>query len=977
MEKRILHLRRHIMSGVIMAAAFLSATTASAVDPCSMTTSMSGGQRAQNGGTHDIAGGFNYEMWTNSGNNASMEYAAQEGMFQFKANWNNPDDLLCRIGLYWGTGPKPSQLDGDLHCDFNYEIGQGSSGGGYNYIGIYGWTKAPNEVEYYIVENTFFGSTSKQQGLYYGANSRGTYSLDGDTYEVFTGTRTGPSISGNSTFTQVFAVRKSIRKCGHISISEHMREWEKRGWVTLGQLYDCKFLCEVGSGSGSFDLKYGNIWIGDSEYVVTPPEPTEPEEPYNGVINIPGVIEAENYDKGGNRFGYYDTDDKNEGGEYRKDGVDIEKGGTGYAIGHTTTDEWLKYTVKVAESGKYDFYANTSNGINDVVINVELDDKSLCKIEGDGNGGNDWDTYNIISKKSVSLSAGEHTLKIKFGTTYCNIDYLEIVKEGETPTHGGGDQPCTDCDQPCTDCGTQPVITGASSFFDENGAYFGPDCDDTNYKGAYYTGDYTSPFKTYLGKTDDEIQGKLDQLWKHYFQGSNSVYTDKGNGEAYILDTGNNDVRSEGMSYGMMICVQTNHKDEFKKLWAFAKNHMWHNPSSGGDGYFSWQVGTDGGVKDRGCAPDGEMYFMMSLLFAANRWNDAGYMSDAQAILKACWKGNDQSLFNEQQKVVTFQPSYGNKDFSDPSYDLPAFVDLFSRWSTTNNNTWKQAAKATRDHLYKSSNKSSGLFSDYNNFDGTPKAVDFNQNSQKYMYDAMRCAMNFGMDYYLFGADANRQEEMAKRIIDFFEQDNYQHARFNWDGSNPSESYTLGETGANAVACYALIGNNNYQDIVKKNFKKAWDASLMTGQWRYYDGLVHYLAMLHLCGSFKIWKPQPNIKEKTVEASEYLGVTYDKETTIDSFEDCQLYKVTIKPSMSNVEDLQAEGISLYPNPASNSFSINSKEAIESISVINMMGQVVYAQAGADEIQINLAAGTYLVKVITANGEVQVLKLQVK
>ncbi|MBO4805135.1 MAG: glycoside hydrolase family 11 protein [Paludibacteraceae bacterium] len=975
MEKRILHLRRHIMSGVIMAAAFLSSTTASAVDPCSMTTSMSGGQNASNG-RRPIGNGFDLEMWaeTQQGS-ASMQYATAEGQFQFKANWNNPNDLLCRIGLYWGSGPKPDELDGDLHCEYNYDFT--GNGGGYNYIGVYGWTKPPQEVEYYIIENTFFGNTRKQEGLYWNTSQRGSYELDGDTYDVYTGTRTGPSASGNSTFTQCFAVRRNARKCGHVSISAHMREWVKHGWVTLGNLYDCKFLSEVGGGSGSFDLKYGNVWIGDSEYVVTPPEPTEPEEPYKGVISIPGVIEAENYDKGGNKFGYYDTDDKNEGGEYRNDGVDIEKGGTGYAIGHTTTDEWLKYTVKVEESGKYDFYANTANGINDVEIIVELDDKSLCTLKGDGNGGNDWDTYNIISKKSVSLTAGEHTLKIKYGTTYCNIDYLEIVKEGETPTHGGGDQPCTDCDQPCTDCGTQPVITGASSFFDENGAYFGPDCDDTNYKGAYYTGDYTSPFKTYLGKTDDEIQGKLDQLWKHYFQGSNSVYTDKGNGEAYILDTGNNDVRSEGMSYGMMICVQTNHKDEFKKLWAFAKNHMWHNPSSGGDGYFSWQVGTDGGVKDRGCAPDGEMYFMMSLLFAANRWNDAGYMSDAQAILKACWKGNDQSLFNEQQKVVTFQPSYGNKDFSDPSYDLPAFVDLFSRWSTTNNNTWKQAAKATRDHLYKSSNSKSGLFTDYNNFDGTPKSVDFNSNSHKYMYDAMRCAMNFGMDYYLFGADANRQEEMAKRIIDFFEQDNYQHARFNWDGSNPSESYTLGETGANAVACYALIGNNNYQDIVKKNFKKAWDASLMTGQWRYYDGLVHYLAMLHLCGSFKIWKPQPNIKEKTVEASEYLGVTYDKETTIDSFEDCQLYKVTIKPSMSNVEDLQAEGISLYPNPASNSFSINSKEAIESISVINMMGQVVYAQAGADEIQINLVAGTYIVKVITANGEVQVLKLQVK
>jgi oligosaccharide reducing-end xylanase len=35
----------------------------------------------------------------------------------------------------------------------------------------------------------------------------------------------------------------------------------------------------------------------------------------------------------------------------------------------------------------------------------------------------------------------------------------------------------------------------------------------------------------------------------------------------------------------------------------------------------------------------------------------------------------------------------------------------------------------------------------------------------------------------------------------------------------------------------------------------AWDAAPMRGQYRYYDGLVHYLSMLHLCGSFKIWKP--------------------------------------------------------------------------------------------------------------------------
>jgi hypothetical protein len=37
----------------------------------------------------------------------------------------------------------------------------------------------------------------------------------------------------------------------------------------------------------------------------------------------------------------------------------------------------------------------------------------------------------------------------------------------------------------------------------------------------------------------------------------------------------------------------------------------------------------------------------------------------------------------------------------------------------------------------------------------------------------------------------------------------------------------------------------------------AWDVTPMTGSYRYYDGIVHYLSMLHLCGSFKIWKKSP------------------------------------------------------------------------------------------------------------------------
>lgn len=374
--------------------------------------------------------------------------------------------------------------------------------------------------------------------------------------------------------------------------------------------------------------------------------------------------------------------------------------------------------------------------------------------------------------------------------------------------------------------------------------------------GAFFSDDYTSPFKTVLGKTDAEIQQKMDQLWSHYFKGRNDekIFYDSG-GEAYILDVKNNEVRSEGMAYGMMIAVQTDHKSEFDLLWRWAKNHMW-NKSGQWDGYFAWQCTTSGSRKDNICCPEAEMYMMASLLFAANRWVDDTYMEDAQYILKKMWENPAHKLFNTTENVITLVPNGAESNFTNPSYDLPAFTDLFARWSETNQDKWKAATSATRNHLYKSSHTGSGLFCEYNNFDGTPHPISYNPDASKYAHDAVRCAMNFGMDYYLFGLDDVRQSEMARRIIDFFETDKYSHGRFNWDGSNPFDAYTLGEKGANAVACYALIGNKDYETAVRTNLQMAWDASPLTGENRYYDGLVHYLAMLHLTGNFKIWKPK-------------------------------------------------------------------------------------------------------------------------
>ncbi len=522
----------------------------------------------------------------------------------------------------------------------------------------------------------------------------------------------------------------------------------------------------------------------------------------------------------------------------------------------------------------------------------------------------------------------------------------------------------------------------APSFFDANGAYFGPDCDATNYSGAYYTGDYTSPFKKYLGKTDAEIQAKIDQLWNHYFKGDDNskVYYDQGN-DAYIMDTGNNDVRSEGMSYGMMISVQTNHKQEFDKIWNWAKSRMWHKNDEW-DGYFSWQIRLNGG-QDNKPAPDGELYFMMSLLFAANRWGDAQYMNDAQYILDKMWNNWQYKLFNQNNYIVTFQPTPGNTEFSDPSYDLPAFLELFSRWASKDQDKWKRALSATRDHLYRSSHQTTGLFTDYNNFDGTPHSgFDSNNPSDTYMFDAIRCPMNFGMDYYLFGADTKRQEEMAKKILNFFEKDNYSHAHFTWDGNlvnnHYNDPYTLGQKGANAVAIYALQNDPSYEEIIKKNLKMAWDGQPLTGRDRYYDGLVHFLAMLHLTGNFKIWKPKPTVEKKTVEGDEYNGVTYDAPTKINAFEGCKLYEVEIKAQKAAVIDTPVVPVDTNTNAivsakamngvkvwsSANSIMIENVPAGTRISVADMNGRILRnarVTSANHEIPVD-SRGAYLVMV---------------
>ena len=117
-----------------------------------------------------------------------------------------------------------------------------------------------------------------------------------------------------------------------------------------------------------------------------------------------------------------------------------------------------------------------------------------------------------------------------------------------------------------------------------------------------------------IGKTEEEIKSKLQEVIHNFFYGEDKVYFPVGDDMAYIEDTGNHDARTEGMSYGMMMCVQMDMKEEFDRLWKWSKTYMWM-AEGWNEGYFAWSCQVDGKKNANGPAPDGEEFFAMALLW--------------------------------------------------------------------------------------------------------------------------------------------------------------------------------------------------------------------------------------------------------------------------------------------------------------------------------------------------------------------------
>jgi oligosaccharide reducing-end xylanase len=393
--------------------------------------------------------------------------------------------------------------------------------------------------------------------------------------------------------------------------------------------------------------------------------------------------------------------------------------------------------------------------------------------------------------------------------------------------------------------------------------------------GAAVTGHYRNLFVE-TGHSPQEVTAKIDSVFQQLFHGNpatQSVYffagTNASGPLAYIHDLGSGDVRSEGMSYGMMIAVQLDKKAEFDAIWNWSKTFMFHattnHPSFG---FFSWSMKTNGVANDEMPAPDGEQYFAMALYFAANRWgNGSGiydYHAEADALLdhmenRALITGptvkgvmTAGALFDLAQKMVRFTPDAANWNHTDPSYQLPAFYELWSLWGPEKDRTfWREAATASRDFFQHAANPVTGLAPDYANFDGTPWAAPWNTNSANFQYDSWRTAMNWSVDWAWWNSDA-REKDLNNRLQAFFESIGLASygSRFTLDGTQFGNDHTTGLVAMNAVASLAATNSR------AKNFVEAlWNTPVPTGQWRYYDGMLYLLGMLHCSGEFRVWPP--------------------------------------------------------------------------------------------------------------------------
>ncbi len=405
-------------------------------------------------------------------------------------------------------------------------------------------------------------------------------------------------------------------------------------------------------------------------------------------------------------------------------------------------------------------------------------------------------------------------------------------------------------------------------------------------KGAFETGQYRNLLVD-MGYSQADVDAKLKEVFNDVFRGPNKVYFEVGDTMGYVSDVKNHDARTEGMSYGMMIAVQFGEKDIFDRLWRWSKRYMQHQDGSR-KGYFAWSCKTDGTRNAEGAASDGELYFITALIFASNRWGDntgINYKAEAQNILNCIQPkeytpeprqggfpgfGPQQTgpqkmyLIDPETQLITFTPDGFGQRFTDPSYHIPAFYEVWARWADDGRSDyWNQCAQKSREFLHKCINEKTGLNGDQCQYDGSEMQMP------RFPGMPQRPPMNITLDYEWSCADGEWQRHYAETIQNFFYSQGVDTFvdQYRTDGSLPEGNEILQAGGfrklrhsiglvATVAAASMMCSHEKSKEFVDA-FWRAKHEPFDDGYFdAYYDGLLRLFAFMHLSGNYRIITPQ-------------------------------------------------------------------------------------------------------------------------
>lgn len=411
-------------------------------------------------------------------------------------------------------------------------------------------------------------------------------------------------------------------------------------------------------------------------------------------------------------------------------------------------------------------------------------------------------------------------------------------------------------------------------------------------QGAFETRQYRNLFVE-MGYTPQEVDAKVQEVFNDVFCGPNKVYFEVGDSMGYVSDIKNHDARTEGMSYGMMIAVQFGQKDIFDRLWRWSKQYMQHQDGVR-KGYFAWSCKTDGTRNAEGAASDGELYFITALIFASNRWGDntgINYKAEAQNILNCIMprevempafgslrsetpklEKRTMALIDPETKLITFTPDGFGQRFTDPSYHIPAFYEVWAKWADDGRaDYWTECAEKSRAFLHKACHETTGLNPDMCQYDGSlMQGFGGRRNGgNNFRYDSWRVPMNIALDYEWSCADREWQQQYGEKIQNFFYSKgiNTFKDQYRVDGSLPEDDEILPAGGFRKLRhSIGLVATTAAASVLcshakSKEFVDAlWNAKHVPfedGYFdAYYDGLLRLFAFMHLSGRYQVIYPE-------------------------------------------------------------------------------------------------------------------------